>query len=155
MKAVIQRVFSASVIIDGKEIGSINQGLLVLLGVSQEDAQTDLEYLVKKTAGLRIFKDKHANMNLTIKDVGGEALVVSQFTLYAETRRGRRPSFSPAAPAQSARELFDKTLELFKVSGLSVTSGRFQEHMIIELQNNGPVTILIDSSDRWAPTRGR
>ena len=115
MKAVIQRVLSASVAIDGKEIGSINQGLLVLLGISQEDTSTDLEYLIKKTVGLRIFKDEHANMNLSIEDVGGEALVVSQFTLCADTRKGRRPALLMLLLLKLLKALMKNSVKNFKM----------------------------------------
>ena len=148
MKAVIQRVLSASVAIDGKEIGSINQGLLVLLGVSQEDTSTDLEYLVKKTVGLRIFKDKHANMNLTIEDVGGEALVVSQFTLCADTNKGRRPSFISAAPPQMADNMYQQYCNKLRKENISVQTGQFGAMMAVKLINDGPVTIVLDSQER-------
>tara|TARA_B100000959_G_C14690675_1_gene504522 strand:+ start:186 stop:632 length:447 start_codon:yes stop_codon:yes gene_type:complete len=148
MKAVIQRVLSASVAIDGKEIGSINQGLLVLLGVSQEDTSTDLEYLVKKTVGLRIFKDKHANMNLTIEDVGGEALVVSQFTLCADTNKGRRPSFISAAPPQMADNMYQQYCKKLRKENISVQTGQFGAMMAVKLINDGPVTIVLDSQER-------
>ena len=148
MKAVIQRVLSASVLVDGKEVGSINRGLLVLLGVAQKDTSTDLEYLVKKTVGLRIFKDEHANMNLSIEDVGGEALVVSQFTLCADTRKGRRPSFINSAPPEIAESAYEKFCKKLQDENVPVQMGRFGAMMEVGLINDGPVTILLDSRDR-------
>ena len=148
MKAVIQRVLSASVSIDGKEVGSIKRGLLVLLGVAQEDTSTDLEYLVKKTVGLRIFKDEHANMNLSIEDVGGEALVVSQFTLCADTNKGRRPCFINAAPSEIANNMYQQYCKKLRKENISVQTGQFGTLMEVELINDGPVTIVLDSRER-------
>ena len=148
MKAVIQRVLSASVSINGKEVGSINRGLLILLGVAQEDTSTDLEYLVKKTVGLRIFKDEHANMNLSIKDVGGEALVVSQFTLCADINKGRRPSFITAAPPEMAYNMYQQYCKKLRKENLSVQTGQFGSMMEVKLINDGPVTIVLDSRER-------
>ena len=154
MKALVQRVDRAHVSVSERIVGSIGLGLLVLIAVGRGDTADDARYTVDKVLKLRIFPNSAGMFDLSAFDIDGGILVVSQFTLYAETRRGRRPGFGLAAHAKSARELFDKTLELFKASGLRVASGCFQEHMVIELQNNGPVTILIDSSDRWVPTRG-
>ena len=148
MKAVIQRVLSASVSIDGKGVGSINRGLLILLGVSQEDTSIDLEYLVKKTVGLRIFKDEHANMNLSIEDVGGEALVVSQFTLCADTNKGRRPSFINAAPSEIANNMYQQYCKKLRKENISVQTGQFGAMMEVKLVNDGPVTIVLDSRER-------
>ena len=148
MKAVIQRVFSASVTVDGKEVGSIDLGLLVLLGVAKEDVSTDLDYLVKKTIGLRLFKDENANMNLSIKDVGGEALVVSQFTLCANTKKGRRPSFINAAPPEIAESIYQQYCKKLREENISVQMGQFGAMMEVELINDGPVTILLDSRQR-------
>ena len=148
MKAVIQRVLSASVLVDGKEVGSINRGLLVLLGVAQKDTSTDLEYLVKKTVGLRIFKDEHANMNLSIEDVGGEALVVSQFTLCADTNKGQRPSFINAAPSEIANYMYQQYCKKLRKENISVQTGKFGAMMEVELVNDGPVTIVLDSHER-------
>ncbi|SVE16600.1 uncharacterized protein METZ01_LOCUS469454, partial [marine metagenome] len=125
VKAVIQRVFSASVTVNGKEVGSIDRGLLVFLGVAKEDVSTDLDYLVKKTIGLRIFNDENANMNLAIKDVGGEALVVSQFTLCADTKKGRRPSFINAAPPEIAESIYQQYCEKLREENISVQMGQF------------------------------
>ena len=147
MKAVIQRVFSASVAVDGKEVGSIDLGLLVLLGVAKEDVSTDLDYLVKKTIGLRIFKDENANMNLSIKDVGGEALVVSQFTLCADTKKGRRPSFINAAPPEIAESIYQQYCEKLREENISVQMGQFGAMMEVKLINDGPVTIVLNSRE--------
>ena len=148
MKAIIQRVSSASVSVDDTKISSINNGLLILLGVQQGDDNKDLEYLVKKTAGLRIFKDDKQHMNLSIQDVSGEALVVSQFTLCADTRKGRRPSFIHAAPPEMAEQLYQQFCEQLKVVGIPVHSGKFGAMMNVELVNDGPVTIILDSRDK-------
>ena len=144
----MQRVLSASVSVDSKEVASINRGLLILLGVAQEDTSTDLESLVKKTVGLRIFKDKHANMNLSIEDVGGEALVVSQFTLCAETNKGRRPSFINAAPSEIANNMYQQYCKKLRKENISVQTGQFGAMMEVELVNDGPVTIVLDSRER-------
>jgi len=148
VKAVIQRVLSASVSVDGKEVGSINRGLLILLGVAQEDTSTDLEYLIKKTVGLRIFKDEHANMNLSIEDVGGEALVVSQFTLCADINKGRRPSFINAAPPEMADNMYQQYCKKLRKENISVQTGQFGALMKVKLVNDGPVTIVLDSRER-------
>ena len=147
MKAVIQRVFSASVTVNGKEVGSIDLGLLVLLGVAKEDVSTDLDYLVKKTIGLRIFKDENANMNLSIKDVGGEALVVSQFTLCADTKKGRRPSFINAASPEIAESIYQQYCEKLREENISVQMGQFGAMMEVKLINDGPVTIVLNSRE--------
>ena len=148
MKAVIQRVRSASVSIDGKEISIINKGLLVLIGVEKDDSSEDLDYLVKKTVGLRIFKDENVNMNLSISHVGGEVLVVSQFTLCADTHKGRRPSFIHAAPPEMAENMYQKFCEKLGAEGIPVQTGKFGTMMDVELVNDGPVTIILDSRDK-------
>ena len=148
MKAVIQRVKSASVSVDDKIIGEIATGFLILLGVEQSDTQDDLNYLVKKTIGLRIFKDDNKNMNLSIKDVGGEALVVSQFTLCADTSRGRRPSFIKAANPEEADSMYQQFCEQLTMNNLSVQRGRFGAMMDVFLVNDGPVTIILDSREK-------
>ena len=148
MKAVIQRVKSASVSVDDKIIGEIATGFLILLGVEQSDAQGDLNYLVKKTIGLRIFKDDNKNMNLSIKDVGGEALVVSQFTLCADTSRGRRPSFIKAANPEEADSMYQQFCEQLTMNNLSVQAGKFGAMMDVSLVNDGPVTIILDSREK-------
>ena len=148
MKAVIQRVKSASVSVDDKIIGEIATGFLILLGVEQSDTQDDLNYLVKKTIGLRIFKDDNKNMNLSIQDVGGKALVVSQFTLCADTGRGRRPSFIKAANPEEADSMYQQFCEQLTINNLSVQTGRFGAMMDVSLVNDGPVTIILDSREK-------
>ena len=148
MKAVIQRVKSASVSVDDKIIGEIAVGFLILLGVEQNDTEDDLNYLVKKTVGLRIFKDDSKNMNLSIKDIGGEALVVSQFTLCADTSRGRRPSFIKAANPEEADSMYQQFCEQLTMNNLSVQRGRFGAMMDVSLVNDGPVTIILDSREK-------
>ena len=148
MKAVIQRVLSASVSVDGKEVGSINRGLLIFIGVEKDDDSADLDYLVKKTVGLRIFKDEDSNMNLSIKDVSGEALVVSQFTLCANTNNGRRPSFRNAAPPKVADSVYQEYCKKLQEENVSVQTGRFGAMMEVKLINDGPVTILLNSMER-------
>ena len=148
MKAVIQRVKSASVSVDDKIIGEIATGFLILLGVEQSDTQNDLNYLVKKTIGLRIFKDDNKNMNLSIKDVGGEALVVSQFTLCADTSRGRRPSFIKAANPEEADIMYQQFCEQLTMNNLTVQTGKFGAMMDVSLVNDGPVTIILDSREK-------
>ena len=148
MKAVIQRVSSASVSVDNTQISSINNGFLILLGVQQGDDEKDLEYLVNKTAGMRIFKDDKQHMNLSIKNVNGEALVVSQFTLCADTHKGRRPSFIHAAPPEIAEQMYQQFCEQLKVAGVPVQTGKFGTMMDVSLINDGPVTIILDSRDK-------
>ena len=148
MKAVIQRVFSASVTVNGKEVGSIGGGLLVLLGVAKEDVSTDLDYLVKKTIGLRIFKDENGNMNLSIKDVSGEVLVVSQFTLCADTKKGRRPNFINAALPEIAESVYQQYCKKMREENISVQMGQFGAMMEVKLINDGPVTIVLNSRER-------
>ena len=148
MKAVIQRVKSASVSVDDKIIGEIATGFLILLGVEKSDTQDDINYLVKKTIGLRIFKDDNKNMNLSIKDIGGEALVVSQFTLCADTSRGKRPSFIKAANPEEADSMYQQFCEQLIMNNLSVQTGKFGAMMDVSLVNDGPVTIILDSREK-------
>jgi D-tyrosyl-tRNA(Tyr) deacylase len=149
MKAVIQRVSKASVQVEGEITGQIQTGFLVLLGVHQEDVREDLEWLAKKVANLRVFSDPSGLMNLGLKDVQGEVLVVSQFTLQASTKKGNRPSFLEAAKGEKAESMYeDFMLELQKTYGLKVESGSFGADMKVELLNDGPVTIIIDSRNR-------
>ena len=148
MKAVIQRVLSASVTVDGNKIGAINHGFLILLGIEKGDVPEDLDYMLHKTVGLRIFKDEKNNMNLSIQDVSGEALVVSQFTLCADTRKGRRPSFINAAAPEIAESTYEKFCKKLQDENVSVQMGRFGAMMEVDLTNDGPVTILLDSRDR-------
>ena len=148
MKAVIQRVLSASVSINGRQISFINQGFLIFLGVAKEDNSVDLDYLVKKTTGLRIFKDKDENMNLSIQDVGGEVLVVSQFTLCADTNKGHRPSFIRAAVPDVADKMYQQYCKKLREENISVKTGQFGAMMEVTLINDGPVTILLNSRKR-------
>ena len=153
MRALIQRVAQASVEIDAVEVGSIGTGLVILLGVAQGDSETDAVYLAEKISNLRIFPDDQNRFNRSALEVGAEFLVVSQFTLYADTRKGRRPDFTRAAPPDEAERLYERTVELLREAGLKVETGRFQEYMQVKLQNDGPVTILLDSEDRNRPRR--
>ncbi len=146
MRAVVQRVSRAKVTIGGEVTSEIGTGLLVLLGVGQNDAQADADYLTEKIVGLRIFEDDAGKMNRSVQDVGGSVLVVSQFTLYGDVRRGKRPSFDAAAPPQKARELYEYSVERVRSFGLKCETGRFQEMMQVELVNEGPVTIMLDSA---------
>lgn len=146
MRAVVQRVSRASVKVGGEITGDIGLGLLVLLGVGAGDTQSEADYLVEKIIGLRIFEDTAGKMNLSVAEVGGALLVVSQFTLYGDARRGRRPSFDAAAPPQQARELYEYFVEKVRAASLRCETGRFQETMKVELANEGPVTILLDSA---------
>jgi D-tyrosyl-tRNA(Tyr) deacylase len=146
MRAVIQRVSRAKVAVNGETAGEIGRGFLVLLGVGTGDTRADADYLAEKTIGLRIFEDPDGKMNLSVADAGGALLVVSQFTLYGDVRRGKRPSFDDAAPPQQARELYEYFVEKIRAAGLPCETGRFQEMMQVELVNEGPVTILLDST---------
>ena len=145
MRAVVQRVSRAKVTVNGEITGGIAHGILVLLGVGYGDTRTDADYLADKTIGLRIFEDSDGKMNLSVVDVKGAMLAVSQFTLYGDVRRGKRPSFDAAAPPQLARELYEYFVEKIRAAGLRCETGRFQEMMKVELVNEGPVTILLDS----------
>jgi D-tyrosyl-tRNA(Tyr) deacylase len=145
MRAVLQRVTSAQVSVDGRTISRIGPGLLVFLGVEQGDGQLDLEYVAGKVRDLRIFADEHGKMNRSIAESGGAVLVVSQFTLSADCRRGRRPSFDAAAPPEIARALYEAFVSNLRSKDLSVQTGEFQAMMQVELTNDGPVTILLDS----------
>ena len=145
MRAVVQRVSRASVTINEAVAGEIGCGLLVLLGVGAGDTRADADYLAEKIIGLRIFEDGNGKMNLSVAEVGGALLVVSQFTLYGDARKGKRPSFDAAAPPQQARELYEYFVEKIRAAGLRCETGRFQETMQVELVNEGPVTILLDS----------
>ena len=145
MRAVVQRVSRASVKVGGGITGEIEKGLLVLLGVAHEDTEADADYLAEKIVGLRIFEDDAGKMNLSAMDVGGAVLVVSQFTLFGDVRRGKRPSFDAAARPELARRLYEYFVERLRGLGLRCETGRFQEMMEVELVNRGPVTILADS----------
>lgn len=144
MKLVIQRVKKASVTIEGRVTGKIDEGLLVLIGITHEDTKEKAEHLAKKVGDLRIFNDKEGKMNLSVKDVNGKILVVSQFTLYGDARKGNRPSFSDAARPEKAIELYEYFMEKCKESGLETQSGEFGADMKVELLNDGPVTIIME-----------
>ena len=146
MRAVVQRVSRAQVSVNEEIVGKIGRGLLVLLGVTHTDADADAEYLADKVAGLRVFEDEHGKMNLDAGSIGGAILVVSQFTLYGDVRRGKRPSFDAAAPPERARHLYEYFVDRIRAAGLPCQTGRFQEIMQVELVNDGPVTILLDSA---------
>ncbi len=145
MRACIQRVSRASVTVEGQIVGQIGQGLLVLLGVAQGDTEKDARYLAEKTVGLRIFEDDQGRMNRSLIEQGGGLLVVSQFTLLGDVRKGRRPSFIDAAPPEEANRLYEVFVAAAAELGATVATGRFQAHMDVELVNDGPVTILLDS----------
>ncbi len=145
MRIVIQRVSSASVTVGGQVTGAIGRGLLVLLGVSKEDRPQDADYLVEKTLGLRIFPDENDKMNLSITDAGGALLIVSQFTLYGDVRRGRRPGFDRAGAPEAAKQLYEYFVSRARATGIQVETGVFQAEMKVALVNEGPVTILCDS----------
>lgn len=147
MRAVIQRVSSASVTVDGNITGKIGNGLLVYLGVGGEDTPQSAERLIQKIINLRIFNDDAAKMNLSLLDVGGAILLISQFTLYADIRKGRRPSFTDAAPPETGKTLYELVLKRLGELGISVEAGVFQAHMDVSSVNDGPVTIFIDSTD--------
>jgi len=151
LKALVQRVTRASVSVDDRVISSIGRGLLALVGVGQTDSNEDARYLADKIANLRIFPDEAGKFNLSALDISGELLVVSQFTLYASTRKGRRPSFTEAAPPEEAEALLSRLVEMLQSLGLHVETGRFQARMHVELVNDGPVTIFMDSDDRHSP----
>ncbi|MFN2215998.1 MAG: D-aminoacyl-tRNA deacylase [Anaerolineales bacterium] len=144
MRALLQRVARASVSVDGKEIASIGPGLLILLGVGHEDGEEQVQFLANKTADLRIFEDADGKTNLSILDTGGEALVVSQFTLYADTNKGRRPSFIGAALPEKASPLVDRFIAIMNARGVPTSSGEFGAHMLVEIHNDGPVTIWLE-----------
>ena len=149
MKALLQRVTEASVSIAGEVVGRIGRGLVVFVGVANGDTTKDAQYLAQKTVNLRIFSDDAGRFNLSALDIKGELLVISQFTLLADTRKGRRPSFTGAASPTQAEELFDCFLTQARASGLKVETGRFQQYMQVEIHNDGPVTILLDSREKF------
>ena len=149
MRAVVQRVSRARVAVGAEVTGEIGLGLLVLLGVGKGDTRTETDYLVDKTLGLRIFEDDAGKMNRSVAEVSGALLVVSQFTLYGDARKGRRPSFDAAASPEQARELYEYFVERVRAAGLRCETGRFQETMQVELVNEGPVTILLDSAKEF------
>ena len=148
MRVVLQRVSHASVTVEEKVIGKIQRGFLLLVGVTHDDAMEDMEYLVRKIVQMRIFEDEEGKLNRSIQDIGGEILSVSQFTLYADTKKGNRPSFSKAAPGDVAVEMFEQFNGLLRDTGIPVETGQFGADMKVELLNDGPVTILLDSKNR-------
>lgn len=145
MRAIVQRVSRASVEVEGKIVGKIDRGLLVLLGVAKADDESAADYLAEKIAGLRIFEDGDGKMNLSVKEINGAILAVSQFTLFGDVRRGKRPSFDSAAPPEHARRLYEFFAERIRAHGLRCETGVFQAMMNVSLINDGPVTILLDS----------
>jgi D-tyrosyl-tRNA(Tyr) deacylase len=145
MRAVVQRVSRSQVTVNGEITGEIGMGLLVLLGVGRDDTEADAIYLAEKICGLRVFEDAQGKMNRSVQDVGGSVQAVSQFTLYGDVRRGKRPSFDAAAPPEKARQLYEFFVEQVRAAGLRCETGRFREMMQVELVNEGPVTILLDS----------
>ena len=147
MRLLLQRVNSASVKIEDSIVGDIEEGLLCFVGISVNDNSEDIDYIVSKTLGLRIFSNEDGKFDFSIRDICGELLIVSQFTLYANTQKGKRPSFTSAMPPIKASELFDETVQKFRESGLKVETGQFQEEMEVSLTNDGPVTIMIDSKN--------
>ena len=151
MRALSQRVSQASVSVEGQVIAAIKQGFVVFVGVGRGDSDVDARYLAEKIANLRVFADEAGKFNLSILDIGGEVLVVSQFTLFASTRKGRRPSFTDAAPPEEAEPLVDTFVQFLRTAGLRVDTGRFQQYMLVEIHNDGPVTIFIDSEERLKP----
>jgi D-tyrosyl-tRNA(Tyr) deacylase len=148
LKALIQRVTRAAVTVKNEVVGKIGQGFVVLIGIASEDTEKDIDYLVDKIAQLRIFSDADGKFNISALEIGGEMLVISQFTLLADTRKGRRPSFIGAAPPQQAETLFNIFVERMRNTGLKVETGRFQQHMLVEIHNDGPVTIMLDSKEK-------
>lgn len=145
MRAVVQRVSQASVVVDGQLTGSAKRGLLVLLGVGKGDTEKEVRYMADKIVNLRIFEDENGKMNLSLVDINGDLLVVSQFTLYGDVRKGRRPGFDGAAPPEVANDLYEKFVDYCKCLGVPTETGVFQAHMMVDLTNDGPVTILLDS----------
>lgn len=144
MKAVVQRVTQAKVTVEGEVVGAIQSGLVVLLGIGQGDGEEEAQWMANKIANLRIFADEDSKFNRSILDVGGEVLLVSQFTLYGDARKGRRPSFTEAAPPEVAEPLVNRVAQLLVENGVPVACGQFQAHMLVEIHNDGPVTIILE-----------
>ena len=149
MRAVVQRVSRAQVSVEGEMTGQIGLGLVVLLGVGRDDEESDAIYLAEKIAGLRVFEDEQGKMNRSVREIGGSVLAISQFTLYGDVRRGKRPSFDAAAAPEKARALYEFFVEQIRAAGLQCETGRFQAMMKVELANEGPVTILLDSKKEF------
>ncbi len=154
MRALLQRVSSASLTVDGHDYGGIATGFVVLLGITDGDTLDDARHLVDKTVNMRVFPDDEGRFNHSLADAGGSLMVVSQFTLYADTRKGRRPSFVRAAPPELAEPLYEQTVELFREACPNVVTGEFGGYMVVSIHNDGPVTIMLDSADRHTPRRG-
>ena len=148
MRSVVQRVSRGAVRVDRQVVGKVGRGLVVLLGVAEGDSSEDARWMADKLAQLRIFEDEAGKMNRSVQDLGGSVLLVSQFTLLGDARKGNRPSFTGAAPPDVAEELFNRYVVEVRSSGLKVETGRFQTHMLVEIRNDGPVTILLDSKDK-------
>jgi len=153
MRALVQRVSRASVTVNGEVVGKIGRGLVVLVGVANEDTEKDAQYLVQKVVNLRIFPDSDGKFNLSALDVRGELLLISQFTLMGDARKGRRPSFDAAMPPAQAEKLFEYFVQEASASGLRVETGRFQAHMQVEIINDGPVTLMLDSREKFGPVQ--
>jgi D-tyrosyl-tRNA(Tyr) deacylase len=149
MRAVVQRVTHAKVSVDNKIIGKIGKGLVVLLGIGTDETEKDITYLADKIMNLRVFEDENGKMNISLKDIGGELLIISQFTLYGDCRRGNRPSYSKAAPPEEAERIYNKFIEYCKQQDIRVETGKFQAEMLVEIHNDGPVTIMIDSNKEF------
>ena len=149
MRAVVQRVTSSKVVVDGKIVGSINKGINVLIGISCDDNEGDLKYINDKIINLRIFEDENFKMNKSLMDIGGEILVISQFTLYGDCRKGRRPNFMAALGGEESKKLYDKFILMLKEYGIKVETGIFGADMKVDIQNDGPVTILLDSKKNF------
>lgn len=149
MRAVVQRVSSAEVRVDDKMVGRVGKGLLVYLGVGKEDTVSDIEYMAEKVSGLRIFEDENGKMNLSVKDIEGEILAISQFTLYGDVRKGKRPSFSDSAAPDKGEELYNQFISRIQGIGIRIDKGIFGAHMMVDYINDGPVTILLDSKKQF------
>jgi D-tyrosyl-tRNA(Tyr) deacylase len=148
MKALLQRVDKAAVTVKGRVTGSINKGLVALIGIADTDTEKDIEYIADKIINMRIFPDSDGKFNLSLVDLNYNLLMVSQFTLLAETRKGRRPNFIHAAPPEKAEDMFNQLIKCIRDKGINVQTGEFQQHMIVEIVNNGPVTIMLDSKEK-------
>lgn len=148
MKALLQRVMQGQVTVHGSVVGAIEHGFVILLGVGHDDSEEDIDFLVNKIINLRVFEDSQEKMNQSLLDVRGSVLAISQFTLYADCRKGRRPSFTDAADPEKANELYEKFVEALKAQGISTQTGVFGMHMLVDIQNDGPVTIMLDSKDK-------
>lgn len=146
MRAIVQRVTQASVSVDGEVIGQIRKGFMVLLGVADEDTEADMKYIADKIINLRVFEDENEKMNLSLGDVGGELLVISQFTLFGDCRKGRRPSFDKAGKPEAAKKMYQEVCQYFKECGIKTETGRFAADMKVSLINDGPVTLMLDST---------